>query len=139
VAVGVGVGGSTVLTTGVGVAVGVAVGVGVGGSTVLTTGVGVAVGVAAGVGVGGSTVLTTGVGVVVGVGVVTGGMKVLAVDVGLGAAAMWVSVWATGMSVGVAHWQAVSARMLLRTTSKTKMNRARRIARTSNLPSRIES
>jgi len=124
--------------------VGVAAGVGVGGSTVLTTGVGVAVGVAAGVGVGGSTVLATGVGVVVGVGVggggvVTGGMKVLAVDVGLSAAAMWVSVWATGMSVGVAHWQAVSARMLLRTTSKTKMNRARRIARTGNLPSKIES
>ena len=112
--------------SGVGVAVEVAVSVGAGvGVTVqVAVCVGVAVGVAVGVDVAVSPSTEPILGPAGGLGT---GVAVLAL--GVGGAAMWVSVRATGRGVGVARWQADNASMLVR-TSRMKTGKAREITRT---------
>jgi hypothetical protein len=97
----------------------------------------VAVGVGVGVAVGVTVGVTVGVAVEVDVGdgvVAVGGVNVLAADVGVSGAAMWVNVRATGRGVGVARWQAVSAWVLAR-MGRMKTSRVREVTRTGNLPS----
>ena len=70
----------------------------------------------------------------------TGSVGGLALGVVGGAAAMCVSVRATGRGVGVVRWQAVSTRVLTRAASRTKMGRVYRITRrTGYLPSSLGS